>query len=68
MEKKLVLCLRKLLTNIKLPKLKIHGDGILFAGGHRSNPGLEIPKKKQFELINYNPLPAIPAKLNVGKS
>ena len=54
--------------HIELPKLKIHGDGILFVGGHRSNPGLEIPKKKQFELINYNPLPAIPAKLNVGKS
>ena len=47
--------------------MKIHGDGIIFKGGHRSNPGLEIPKKKQFELINYNPLPAIKAKLNVGK-
>ena len=53
--------------HIELPKLKIHGDGIIFKGGHRSNPGLEIPKKKQFELINYNPLPAIKAKLNVGK-
>ena len=53
--------------DIELPKLKIHGDGIIFKGGHRSNPGLEIPKKKQFELINYNPLPAIKAKLNVGK-
>ena len=53
--------------HIKLPKLKIHGNGIVFKGGHRSNPGLEIPKKKQFELINYNPLSAIKAKLNVGK-
>ena len=53
--------------NIELPKLKIHGNGIVFKGGHRSNPGLEIPKKKNFELINYNPLPAIPAKLNVGE-
>ena len=53
--------------DIELPKLKIHGDGIIFKGGHRSNPGLEIPKKKQFDLINYNPLPAIKAKLNVGK-
>jgi len=52
---------------IELPKLKIHGDGIVFKGGHRSNPGLEIPKKKNFELINYNPMSAIPAKLNVGK-
>ena len=53
--------------NIELPELKIHGDGIVFEGGHRSDPGLIIPKKKNFELINYNPLPAIPAKLNVGK-
>ena len=53
--------------NIELPKLKIHGNGIVFKGGHRSNPGLVIPKKKNFELINYNPLPAIPAKLNIGK-
>jgi thymidylate synthase len=52
---------------IELPKLKIHGNGIVFKGGHRSNPGLEIPKKKNFELINYNPMPAIPAKLNVGE-
>ena len=50
-----------------MPKLKIVGDGIVYKGGHRSNPGLEIPKKKQFELINYNPLPFINAKLNVGK-
>jgi thymidylate synthase len=53
--------------HIELPKLNINGNGIIYKGGHRSNPGLEIPKKKQFELINYNPLPAIPAKLNVGE-
>ena len=53
--------------DIELPTLKIHGDGIIYEGGHRSNPGLKIPKKKQFELINYNPLPPIKAKLNVGK-
>ena len=53
--------------HLALPKLKIVGDGIVYKGGHRSNPGLEIPKKKQFELINYNPLPFINAKLNVGK-
>ena len=55
------------INGIDLPKLKISGDGIIYEGGHRSNPGLKIPKKKQFEIINYNPLPFISAKLNVGK-
>ena len=54
-------------SNIELPKLKITGDGIIYKGGHRSNPGLKIPKKKQFKIINYNPLSPIKAKLNVGK-
>lgn len=54
-------------SNIELPKLEITGNGIIYEGGHRSNPGLSIPKKKQFKLINYNPLPPIKAKLNVGK-
>ncbi len=53
--------------NIELPKLKISGEGIIYSGGHRSDPGLKIPKKKQFEIINYKPLPPIKAKLNVGK-
>tara|TARA_R100000353_G_scaffold76854_1_gene58253 strand:+ start:1357 stop:2202 length:846 start_codon:yes stop_codon:yes gene_type:complete len=53
--------------DIKLPTLIIRGDGIVYEGGHRSNPGLSIPKKKQFEIVNYNPLPPIKAKLNVGK-
>ena len=54
-------------SNIKLPKLEITGDGIIYEGGHRSNPGLKIPKKKQFKILNYNSLPPIKAKLNVGK-
>ena len=28
---------------------------------------LHIPSKESINIINYNPLPAIPAKLNVGK-
>jgi len=54
-------------SNIELPSLQITGNGIVYEGGHRSNPGLKIPKKKQFKLINYNPLQPIKAKLNVGK-
>jgi thymidylate synthase len=50
----------------KLPKVKISGKGFQFKGG-REKPDVIIPKKKHIELINYKPLPAIPAKLNVGK-
>jgi thymidylate synthase len=44
-----------------LPELKLN-DGIKII-----DDKLHIPSKESIKILNYNPLPAIPAKLNVGK-
>jgi thymidylate synthase len=44
-----------------LPELKLN-EGIKIIDNK-----LHIPSKESIEILNYNPLPAIPAKLNVGK-
>jgi thymidylate synthase len=44
-----------------LPELKLN-EGIKII-----DDKLHIPSKESIEILNYNPLPAIPAKLNVGK-